>query len=101
MRQRLKSFATLSAMSVITFAPIFSFTNSAKAQPQGMQGSYIGVGGGTSGNLGVGTLGGRINISNSPFLCVQLYFIIPILVIQLLLVLSLMMGLLLRILIFI
>jgi hypothetical protein len=66
MRQFLNSVATISALSAIA---LFGSINAATAQEAtpGLGGSYVGVGGGTSGDLGVVTVNGRVNFSNSQF----------------------------------
>jgi hypothetical protein len=66
MRQFIKSLATISALSLLASAPIFLSANPAKADT-GMQGSYVGVGGGSVGGEGYGALGGRVQLGDAPF----------------------------------
>ncbi len=66
MRQFIKSLATVSALSALALAPVFLSANPASAET-GLQGSYVGVGGGSVGGEGYGSLGGRIQLGDAPF----------------------------------
>lgn len=71
----IKSAAKISAVSAFLIAPIVMVSRPACAQPQGMDGSYIGVGGaagitnggktGDAANLGV-NIQGRLDFKNAP-----------------------------------
>lgn len=65
MRQVFNALATLSVVSAFAAAPVMLSANPASAET-GMNGSYIGVGGGVAGDLGVVTLDGRVQLGSAP-----------------------------------
>lgn len=75
MKLSLKSIVTLSALSAIAIAPVFTFANSASAQPKGFDGSYVGAGvaagvtnGGQDGDAATfgGEIRARLAVPNAP-----------------------------------
>ncbi|MEB3178637.1 MAG: hypothetical protein VKL59_06375 [Nostocaceae cyanobacterium] len=65
MRQFLNALATISAVGAIATVPVMFSVNPASAET-GMNGSYIGVGGGVADDLGVITLDGRVQVGSAP-----------------------------------
>lgn len=65
MRKFLNSVVKISAVSAIACAAAVVSANPAKAE-QGMQGSYVGIGGGTVGGVGYGAINGRIQLGDAP-----------------------------------
>lgn len=73
MRQFLKSFLTISALSAVALVSVAPSASAQEVEAKGLQGSYIGVGVGTgvpstvkNGEL-TGTFTGRINFNESNF----------------------------------
>ena len=76
MQRFFKSAAIVSAVSVIGCTLFLVSPKTASAQPKGMNGSYIGIGGGSNGNIGFGSVTGRINFGQISVRPKKLYNII-------------------------